>query len=415
MSLPLHRDAQSRAGEKACPGSANLGLWWERFFNCYTDEWEVPADDPEKQVRGKLAWVKSFATNFGLGVGDKELLGRHMIRREVLVRHLGGTSRVFRTEWRMVTGLGIGHPVENGFAWHPVLGVPYLGGAAVKGLLRGWCEAWAGDMDEATILRWFGPATDALQHGSADPQAGGLVFFDALPLSPVKLAADILTPHYGEWYAKGAERPGQRDTLPADWHDPVPSPFLAIEAGQDFVFSIAARPGAETGPEDVARALDALEEALRWIGAGAKTAAGYGRMNRNEQGETRLGEQCRQEEELHRKKMEELRKQAEAKENAAALGFTGLALEMVESANLEGWAQDKGKFVQAACSWLDRIESDAPEMLSDAARWLAERMEMHWAGIMANPDKTKGKKNKPVFKEAPRNLAHRLRKNMGHD
>jgi CRISPR-associated protein Cmr6 len=37
--------------------------------------------------------------------------------------------------------------VENGFLWHPTLGVPYLPGAAVKGLVRAYVEHWDDRLD----------------------------------------------------------------------------------------------------------------------------------------------------------------------------------------------------------------------------------------------------------------------------
>ena len=43
---------------------------------------------------------------------------------------------VFTTDGRFVTGTGRSHSVENGFAWHPTLGTPYLSGSSVKGMIR---------------------------------------------------------------------------------------------------------------------------------------------------------------------------------------------------------------------------------------------------------------------------------------
>ncbi len=181
-----------------------------------------------------------------------------------------------RAEWHFVTGLGNAHPVENGLAWHHTLGVPFLTGAAVKGLLRAWCEAWVDGFDEGRLRAWFGPSQQELEAG-AERATGGLIFFDALPVRPVRLKADIMTPHYGQWYAEGASRPNKPDTTPADWHDPLPVKFLVVDRGAEFRFAIARRPGAPD-EADPAAAMDALKEALQHMGAGAKTAAGYGRM-----------------------------------------------------------------------------------------------------------------------------------------
>ena len=91
-----------------------------------------------------------------------------------------------------------------------------------------------------------------------------------------------MTPHMGEWYEKGASAdPHNGDdwqSIPADWHNPKPITFLVVKKGV-FRFMIAPTPRAQGA--DVNVALDQLEGALEFLGAGAKTAAGYGRMTRN--------------------------------------------------------------------------------------------------------------------------------------
>jgi len=49
--------------------------------------------------------------------------------------------------------------------------------------------------------------------------AGGVVFLDALPLAPVHLEADVMTPHFTGWTPKQP---------PGDWRSPVPVPFLVV-------------------------------------------------------------------------------------------------------------------------------------------------------------------------------------------
>lgn len=57
--------------------------------------------------------------------------------------------------------------------------------------------------------------------------------------------------------------------------------FLVVKAGQEFEFAMAPRAGARQGASaasDLARGFDLLKEALKVLGLGAKTAAGYGRF-----------------------------------------------------------------------------------------------------------------------------------------
>jgi len=247
---PLHKEAIN-----ATKGlTAHAGLWYDRFFNGYTINWEV-----EPGV--KTDWVKTAATK----VGADTMLKEYATRQSALMTSLQGEALQMVSEWNFVTGMGNNHPVENGFAWHSTLGVPYLTGAAVKGMLRAWCEVWTGFSDDK-ISQWFG----------SSEKAGELIFFDALPTQPVTLTADIMTPHYGDWYAKG-DQPQKDDgsNAPADWHDPVPIPFLAVAPNQSFQFAIARRPVSIIPIIDV---VNELIDALENLGAGAKTAAGYGRF-----------------------------------------------------------------------------------------------------------------------------------------
>ena len=62
---------------------------------------------------------------------------------------------------------------------------------------------------------------------------------------------------------------------PGDWHQPKPVPFLVVDTAT-FLFGIAPRSSQSSGEVDFA--FEALEDSLRLLGAGAKTAVGYGHM-----------------------------------------------------------------------------------------------------------------------------------------
>ena len=272
MTLPIY---QGDHHPTTRPSGANRGLWYTRFYEGFNNNWEV-------EEKSKLDWVTGNAVDCG---NDRELKA-HAERIKRLNDALGGCCTDFETNWYFATGLGISHPVENGFAWHHTLGVPFLAASGVKGLLRGWTECWR-DFDtaearQAMITRCFGPSA-----GDDDSRAGNLIFFDALPIEQVELTADVMTPHMGKWYEQGHDIHGPQDyatKAPADWYNPVPVPFLVVKKAA-FRFMIAPRLIGDEAADTQARtdALDAirqLEEALEWLGAGAKTAAGYGRMTR---------------------------------------------------------------------------------------------------------------------------------------
>lgn len=271
MAQPIYRYA-GLVDQAQVTAGANLGLWFNRFYNAFDRDWKVGEE-------GKSDWIRRVAGQ----QGNAEQLKRLADRMETLGRSLSAECDDFATQWHFATGLGISHPVENGITWHHTLGLPYLPASGVKGLLRGWVETWMEPADKAQketlISRWFGSSSSE-QEGAA----GGLIFFDALPTGPVELACDVMTPHMGQWYAQGdtIREQDYATAAPADWHSPVPVPFLVV-SNATFRFMIAPRLTGDADQDQLARsdaaaAMAQLSEALQFAGAGAKTAAGYGRM-----------------------------------------------------------------------------------------------------------------------------------------
>jgi len=317
--LPLHKDAQD--AKKGADFHA--GLWYDRFFDRYDRDCAI-ADE------GKLAWIQTVTAS---SVGNKNALARAINRQYAVAEACGGQSLVMSSDWHFVTGLGNNHPVENGFAWHHTLGVPYLTGAAVKGMVRAWCEVWQA-FDSDKIKHWFG--------GKGDEQAGGIIFFDALPTESVKLKADIMTPHYGDWYAKGDDtaKP-DGSNMPADWHDPVPIPFLVVDKGASFQFSVALRAGSEINIEDVTAT---LTDALSWIGAGAKTSTGYGRFSED------INAKVARETMLKERKAQEAAEKLLAEQEAKRASMTPL------EAELDRWIIANPELTNTIEQWFEGID-----------------------------------------------------------
>jgi len=285
MTRPLYAAAHDLA--KPTTDDWHKGLWYERFVDIYQvmdSSWSIPKPNPNHAGRSKNDWIETVTGK----TGNREELERHAKALLQRSQSLGGVSAGFKSDWHFVTGLGNPHPVENGFLWHHTLGVPYLPGASVKGLVRAWVEQWDDSLraeDRKTrCLTWFGTEDKS----DVPEQSGQLIFFDALPISPVTLAQDVMTPHYDKWYEQGADITNlaqEPQKIPADWHNPVPVPFLVVK-NAEWLFAIAPRTPAYA--EDARAALQALQQALEWLGAGAKTAVGYGRMEKNDSAVTRL-------------------------------------------------------------------------------------------------------------------------------
>ncbi len=256
--LPLYR---GHAAPATYTDGSNTGLWYNKFVNKWGAEWQFE--------EGKKEWVKTMDSKV---VGEADLIRETVERMAHLTSALGGETRCFATAWHFVTGLGLEHPVENGFAWHYTLGVPFIPASSVKGVVRSWAETEGAEDEE--VARVLG----------SQATVGSVIFFDALPVKPVKLQADVMTPHYSHYHQdKGGP------ACPGDWDDPVPIPFLTVASNQVFMFSMA--PRRKDNPEDCAdleRSIRWLEEALEFGGIGAKTATGYGRFVRRETVETEL-------------------------------------------------------------------------------------------------------------------------------
>ncbi len=276
--LPLYSEAQPHGQELDRDTSANMGLWFDRFFNGYNHNFsEISKPTDLKEV--KKQWIHTLDRH----AGKEEQLESFAKNQCRLIHSLGGLCQEYRTEGRFITGMGNSHPIENGLSWHFTLGVPYLPGSAVKGLVRAWVEQWQDEIEESKkrqLLTWFG-SEDKEPGPEQNQQAGEIIFYDAIPINPVKLHIDIMTPHMGKWYEKGGDITNVDDSpeaVPADWHDPVPIKFLSMDKGAEFLFSIAPRQPKSWSVDSLTEVIQVLNMALEWLGAGAKTALGYGQM-----------------------------------------------------------------------------------------------------------------------------------------
>ena len=193
-----------------------------------------------------------------------------------------------------MTGTGMEHPLENGFAFLQPYGIPYLAGSGVKGVLRNTARLLAQDAFGEGAQGWTPLAIEFL-FGSDDNltgtevtdevRRGALTFWDViiLPKEEYKggvksrsLKIDILTPHQSHYLQNGA--------TPHDSGDPVPVPFLAVGAGADFNFHIQANPILLGVFNDSWQSLIEVcfKYTFDWLGFGAKSAVGYGVLKQNE-------------------------------------------------------------------------------------------------------------------------------------
>lgn len=189
-------------------------------------------------------------------------------------------SLIFKTDWRLVVGLGSASVYNTSMMLHHIYGIPYIPGSAVKGILRNWMisQCFNNKEDEAFrdmgFCRIFGsPSESALGE-----HKGAIYFFDAFPMERPTIKRDIMNPHYRSYYTKSE--------APRDDENPVPVSFLTVEDTK-FQFFIAVKTEdnrkIELGYFNQWKPLDVaakwLPDALTGHGIGAKTAVGYGYLS----------------------------------------------------------------------------------------------------------------------------------------
>jgi CRISPR-associated protein Cmr6 len=243
-------------------------------------------------------------------------------RFEGQMAHLEHTRIEMSPDWRLITGIGGASVYETGMTLHHLYGFPYLPASSIKGLVRSWViqncfgteeESEAIAFKESKLMCDLFGCAEKLKgissyykirdktYGYAEKQ-GAVCFCDGLPMSPPQVEADIMNPHYPDWYK-------QKDfTPPTDFQMPIPIHFLTVAKNDlqgiplKFVTFLSIKNNRtlksafeEEGEQDYfskmivngslkkeSTLLDFvkiwLQKALTEHGIGAKTAVGYGYM-----------------------------------------------------------------------------------------------------------------------------------------
>lgn len=263
LLAPGNQDRQ--VGIQRMRGTCNAGLVWDRYLHLWRIGRIVTGGD-------RLEVLQRFADDFNArdesaSVATKLLALVHSRQGRVLQsRPNGGETLELKLETRFVTGLGAPHPTETGLSFDREVGVPFLSGSSVKGVARAAAKLL--EEPSAQLERLFGPERIDDESASA---MGDLVFLDAFPLSWPKLKVDIINCHHSDYYA-------ERTKSPSESENPIPVYFLTVEAGTSWAFRFFCRSGIHS-----ARAKALLSFGLQNLGAGGKTAVGYGFFGKDAQ------------------------------------------------------------------------------------------------------------------------------------
>ena len=389
--IPLYQLGQDKQWRDLIESdSAHSGLLYDKFINIWQN-YQERFDDEAKGEYFKAIIKHTEQSSEILKKGLETAQEKY----QNLILAQAGQTLILETEWRLIVGMGNAHPLEAGFTWHPTLGVPYLPGTSIKGLLREWISKWTkGGPEEANRL--LGTESDNNMN-----HAGVVIIFDAIPRTPPTLEIDILTPHYQPYYTE------PETAQPADYYNPVPVKFLTIAPGQEFTFSIAPRNNNATD-EDIDNCQQYLISAINTLGIGGKTAVGYGLMKKSQKAQFEL-EQKRQAIE-QRIELEKTLKQTQ--EEFEASGLPEEFREMFVQKNEEDWSTNNVKFYAGTDHWIKIIKThDDVGVRKNTAQILIDILEGMFKGIKDDPDKKIGKKqDKAAFNPKPIEIATDLRK-----
>jgi CRISPR-associated protein Cmr6 len=257
-TYPLPEDTRDIL-EKVTGEPQNYGLRIDRLLLCNKETWEPTKRSKERFIPSKNGKkVLTFTDDVA------SILRACKARLEAILgayRNAGWEVRpvTLRAASRVVVGLGAESVLETSIRLHRLYGFPIIPGSALKGLARAYAELVECKNESDPLF------ADIFGKSPPEAQAGKVIFFDAIPANPanLKLELDVMNPHYAPYY-QGAQPP-------ADYHNPVPVFFLTIGQGSEFLFAIASQEA------DLAnKAGDWLKQALKEMGIGAKTVAGYG-------------------------------------------------------------------------------------------------------------------------------------------
>jgi CRISPR-associated protein Cmr6 len=237
----------------------NAGLMRDRFLR-------VAVKDKKNHPQARKELFEAMRQSLAQ---SKETYEAAYQRQESTLMNLKSKG-FYRTDGRMIIGLGGENVLETGLTLNHTYGTPLIPGSALKGLAAHYCDQAWGAVDDKFKLSGeyhkviFGTTEDS----------GHIIFHDAW-ITPDSLEGslqlDVMTPHHGDYYS---DETGS--TAPTDFDDPNPVTFLSIVG--TFKVAVSCDVSGPIGDEWACRVFELLSDALQEWGIGGKTNAGYGRL-----------------------------------------------------------------------------------------------------------------------------------------
>jgi len=278
---------------------------WDTNISLLTGPWARPSDIRSYIEGGELAlWRDLVEWSRSLPPGYIKFLESLEAMNLPGYELIGGAKGIcYKTKTRLIVGSGL-------TGWETVIpqllmpfGVPWIPGSSLKGVM----EATALSRLEEKIRRGEVSLEDLVEAGEqargklVGLLSNGLHNYKELKLGQLKgelrkigvlfgtkeckgslivlggfikqvpengfLTADVITPHYKEYYEGG-------EKWPHEHLNPVPIKFPAVREGTTFVFILFVK------KEHMDYAEEILHDTLTKTGIGGKTSAGYGIFDR---------------------------------------------------------------------------------------------------------------------------------------
>lgn len=296
----------------------NFGLRfnkWNEWKSKPDGKFEFDKDEYQKVVQAFNQWVRSRRNDLEHALERQNAYAQSASARgELAIQFEVAASSP------LVIGIGGAHPSEVRLTFHWTLGVPSIPASSIKGLCRFGFEVeeinqfesletlkeqsrspvsiWTGEPfrggngqsrpseplinGDTTNPDW--PPT--VEHFGSQDAMGAVRFLDTLPmLEGLALQLDIMNPHYPDYYGQKKNQAGL--TIgPTECQNPNPILFWTVAPRTQFRLTVLAQ---ERHQSQLERVAACLKSSLGRYGIGAKTAAGYGRLQVIEGSERRWG------------------------------------------------------------------------------------------------------------------------------
>jgi len=259
-------------------GEPNYGLALEKFPEFIKDKFQFIISEKKE-----LIYKSNFEPDFLMAIKNRNDLVLQILNNQGYKI----STKSYTLDWRIAVGLGTESVYETGLTLHPVYGFPYIPASGLKGVVRSYIIQICFDgkeelaLGEPEFVTLFG---DGLDTDNDSGNRGKVLFLDAFPTKTPIIKADIINPHYREFFDSEGKVP------PADYFEPVPVSFLSVEKTA-FQFSIAVLSDDnmpiksifgskkyDTQYETSSFIMHWLDRTLTEAGAGAKTTSGYGQF-----------------------------------------------------------------------------------------------------------------------------------------